>query len=270
MDKRKILHEATKWFLATFQDLTTYETAYGYAEWTLYAVPFIKTEEHFLFAAKLIILVIIGDDSFREHEYVVLMDYLKTSVVNDSSPFISAIIKLFDDFKAVSIYEENYHNMIKVIVAFFDSTVGKKSNDEMDRIIDTGMPPFYIISLDSNHILADMNNKKMLDSSYGIRIDNDLLSYPKDTMSDYMLDHTNPVYAGVSIGDQVNAIEDHCTTQLSRVEPTLEDAIYLQGRMGCFIWQLFTKRYGRILKTVQAHQCVPPHIPTNIIKSIVG
>ncbi|KAI8093684.1 uncharacterized protein BX664DRAFT_313707 [Halteromyces radiatus] len=268
MDKRKILHEAAEWFLATFPGLTTYETAYGYAEWTLYAVPFIKTEEHLLFAAKLIILVAIGDDSFKEHEYVMLLNYLKTSVANEASPFISAIIKYFDDYKAVSIYEENYNNTVKTIVAFFECTVGMKSNDKMDRITDSAMLPFYIISLDSNHILADMNNEKLLDGAYATRIDNDLLTYPKDTMSGYMLDHANPVYAGVSIGDQLNAVKSHCTAQLLNLEPTLEDAIYLQGRMGCFVWSLFTKRYGCILKTVYEDNQTVENIRKSIKKSI--
>ncbi|KAI8093683.1 uncharacterized protein BX664DRAFT_372529 [Halteromyces radiatus] len=268
MDKRKILNDATEWFLDTFRDITTYETAYDYAEWTLYACPFIKTEDHFLFASKLAIMMIIVDDSFDEQEFIVLYNYLKTSVVNEPSAFVSAIIKLFADFKSVSNYEENYTNMIKCFVSYIDSTKGNKSNDRMDRIIDTCMPPFYIISLDSNQIIADMNNKKMLEASYGTRVDNDLLTYPKDCASAYMLDHTNPLLAGASIEDQINTVKDHCTNELIHFESSLEDAIYLQGRMGCFLWSLFSKRYGRILKTVYEDKQTVENIRNCIKKNV--
>ncbi|KAI8093682.1 uncharacterized protein BX664DRAFT_330319 [Halteromyces radiatus] len=269
MDKRKLLHEAIEWFMATFQVITNYETANDYAEIALYMLPYTKTEEHFLFASKLAIMMGMMDDSFNEQEFVVLLNYLKTSVVNEPSPFVSAIIRVFADFKAVSIYEENYNNMVKYIVAFIESTKGKKSNDRMDRIIDTCMIPFYITSLDSNRILADMNNYKLLDSAYGTRIDNDVLTYPKDYISDYMSKHSNPVYAGISMGDQVDAIKNDFVTQLLYLEPTLEDAIYFQGRNGAFLWSLFTKRYGRILKTVYEDTQTVGNIRNDINENVV-
>ncbi|KAI8093681.1 uncharacterized protein BX664DRAFT_385069 [Halteromyces radiatus] len=268
MDKRKILNDATEWFLDTFRDITTYETAYNYAEWTLYACPFIKTEEHFLFASKLAIMMVMADDSFDEQEFIVFYNYLKTSVVNEPSTFVSAIIKLFADFKKVAVHEENYNYMVETAVAFIESSKGKKSNDVMDCILDTSMIPFYIISLDSNEILADMSNDKMFEGAYGTRIDNDLLSYPKDSISNYMTDHSNPLHAGRSIEDQISIVKNHYTVQLTQLAPSLEDAICLQGRIGSLLWSLFTKRYGCILKTVYEDNQTVANIRNSIQKNV--
>ncbi|KAF9275880.1 hypothetical protein BGZ68_010448 [Mortierella alpina] len=195
-------------------------------------------------------MMIAGDDAFSKREFVMLLKYLRTSAIADDTKFISAISSLFADFRKIAVYEENYRDMIEYIARFLESSSVKKSDRFKDCVDDTCMVPFYIVSLDSNGMRADMGDRKMLHAAYGTRVDNDLLSYPKDDIAGYMSDHTNPLCVGLSIDEQITAVYAHYLDQLADTQQSLQDAIYLQGRVGSLTWSLFTKRYGRILKTV--------------------
>ncbi|KAG0195794.1 hypothetical protein BGX28_000607 [Mortierella sp. GBA30] len=250
MDKKQILGEATRWFQDTFKNVLSDNTAHEYAEWTLHACPFIKTPGHFLFATKLAIMMIAGDDLFNKREFVLLLKYLRTSTITDDTRFISAISTLFDDFKKIAVLEDNHRDMTEYVAMYLESSRVKKSDGLKDCVIDTCMVPFYIVSLDSNGIRADLGDNKMWHAAYGTRIDNDLISFPKDDVSGYMSDHTNPLLVGSSVDNQIKVILAHYMDQLAGVQQSLQDAIYLQGRVGSLTWMLFAKRYGQILKTV--------------------
>ncbi|KAG0089195.1 hypothetical protein BGZ92_005126 [Podila epicladia] len=208
--------------------------------------------------------MIAGDDAFNKREFVALLKYLRTSTITEDSNFASAIASLFAEFRKVAVYEENYRDMIEYIARFLESSRAKISDRFKDCVDDTCMVPFYIVSLDSNGIRADMGDHRMLHAAYGTRVDNDLLSYPKDDISGYMSDHTNPLCVGSSIDEQIKVVYAHYTDQLADARQSLQDAIYLQGRVGSLIWSLFTKRYGRILKTAFED----PHTVENIRNSL--
>ncbi|KAG0278274.1 hypothetical protein BGZ95_004350, partial [Linnemannia exigua] len=150
----RVLEEAVRWFQDTFRDVLSYETARDYAEWTLHACPFIKTHGHFLFATKLAIIMIAGDDAFNKREFVVLLKYLRTSVIEEDTRFISVISSLFADFKTMAVYEENYCDVVEYTARCLESSRIKKSDSFEDCIADTGLVPFYTVSLDSNGIRA--------------------------------------------------------------------------------------------------------------------
>ncbi|KAG0206298.1 hypothetical protein BGX28_002244 [Mortierella sp. GBA30] len=209
-------------------------------------------------------MMIAGDDAFNKCEFVVLLKYLRTSTIANNTQFISAISSLFADFRKIAVYEENYRDMTEYIARFLESSSIKKSDRFKDCVDDTCMVPFYIVSLDSNGIRADMNDHKMLHWAYGTRIGNDLLSYPKENISGYMSDHTNPLCVGSSVDDQIKVVYAHYIDQLADAQQSLQDAIYLQGRVGALTWSLFAKRYGRILKTV----IEDPHTVGNLRNSL--
>ncbi|KAF9965414.1 hypothetical protein BGZ73_001448 [Actinomortierella ambigua] len=109
-------------------------------------------------------MMIAGDDAFNKREFVLLLMYLRTSTVAE-------------DTRKLSVYEDNYRDMIEYIARFLESSSVKKSDRFKDCVDDTCMVPFYIVSLDSNDIRADLGDHKMLHAAYGTRVDNDLLSY---------------------------------------------------------------------------------------------
>ncbi|KAG0339287.1 hypothetical protein BG004_006880 [Podila humilis] len=250
LNKKLVLEEATKWFQDTFEGVISYETAYDYAEWVLHACPFITRYGHFLFAAKLTIMMIAGDDAVNKHEFVLLLKYLRTNVIKKETRFITAIVSCFNDFKKEVLHEENYNDMVEYTARFLESSRKKNSDNFLDWVADTCMVPFYAVSLDSNGLRVDLEDHQMLHSAYGTHIDNDLLSYPKDDIKGYATDHMNPLVGGLSVDTYVKTIQAHYIDQLAFTQGSLKDAILLQGRVGSITWSLFTQRYGRILKTV--------------------
>ncbi|KAG0339015.1 hypothetical protein BG004_006978 [Podila humilis] len=250
MNKKLVLEEATEWFQDTFQGVVSYETAYDYAEWILHAFPFITRHGHLLFAAKLTIMMIAGDDAVNKHEYVLLLKYLRTKVIKEEMRFMTAIVSCFDDFKKEVLHEENYNDVVEYVARFLESSHKKNSDNFLDRVADTCMITFFAVSLDSNGLCIDVEDHKMLQAAYGTRIDNDLLSYPKEEIKGYATDHRNPLLGGLPVDTYVKTLQAYYIDQLAFAQGSLKDAIFLQARVGSMTWSLFTQRYGRILKTV--------------------
>jgi hypothetical protein len=259
--KESLLAEAARWFCDTFPEATTYETAHDHATWTVMAMPYIRTRDHFLLACKWAIMTIWSDTALLQHrESTLAADALRgRPLPPDAGPLCVNLVALLTEFGDICRVQENYHQYLKYMSGYF-ALLGKPGSEHADfytrRVYDVGLLPFYILTADSHGRRFEAPENFIDHAVFSTEVDNRVTSFTKELFEPPETDRSPLVEncTDAAVNQQVDAMFDDYVAQLATLDFDFYSVIALQGRIGSLLWSLRSKRYGLLLKTALSEE----------------